>query len=260
MLERSCGKKLPLALRAGLLPGQVHPVNERPGSRTCLQGHAHPISHPSIHSAPTRLAVCCHPRTRWTRACSRSWASSQPTLTLCQTRSARCQVSRRASAALSGEGSGVHQAGRNCMFAGWWVSATPNQQEPATPRLLLLQCCPQHLTRLVHLAGAARGLCLWVHAMETYGCVAREVGPKRQRLKAAQDNLARKQAALASAQAALATVLAKASRSVSACWSACAQGVGGAADAITPSCPTACWSLLHCPTAVPLFTRSAPAR
>lgn len=56
---------------------------------------------------------------------------------------------------------------------------------------------------------AARGLCLWVRAMEVYGNVAKEVAPKRAKLKAAQDTLARKQAALAVAQTALAEVLAK---------------------------------------------------
>ena len=45
--------------------------------------------------------------------------------------------------------------------------------------------------------------------MEVYGRVAKEVGPKRARLKAAQDNLAKKQAALAAAQEQLAAVLAK---------------------------------------------------
>jgi dynein heavy chain len=33
---------------------------------------------------------------------------------------------------------------------------------------------------------ASRGLCLWVCAMETYGHVAKEVAPKRAKLKAAQ--------------------------------------------------------------------------
>ena len=56
---------------------------------------------------------------------------------------------------------------------------------------------------------AAKGMCMWVRAMEVYGNVAKDVAPKRARLKAAQENLARKQAALASAQEALATVLAK---------------------------------------------------
>ncbi|KAG1668463.1 hypothetical protein FOA52_005236 [Chlamydomonas sp. UWO 241] len=58
-------------------------------------------------------------------------------------------------------------------------------------------------------SGAARGLCLWVRAMETYGHVAKEVGPKRAKLKAAQDSLAKKQAALKAAQDQLAEVLAK---------------------------------------------------
>lgn len=56
---------------------------------------------------------------------------------------------------------------------------------------------------------AAKGMCMWVRAMEVYGSVAKDVGPKRARLKAAQENLARKQAALASAQEQLAVVLAK---------------------------------------------------
>jgi dynein heavy chain len=56
---------------------------------------------------------------------------------------------------------------------------------------------------------AAKGMCMWVCAMETYGRVAKEVGPKRARLKAAQENLAKKQAALAAAQEQLAAVLAK---------------------------------------------------
>ena len=56
---------------------------------------------------------------------------------------------------------------------------------------------------------AARGLCLWVRAMETYGHVAKDVAPKRAKLKAAQDNLAKKQAALSAAQQQLAQVLDK---------------------------------------------------
>ena len=58
-------------------------------------------------------------------------------------------------------------------------------------------------------SGAARGLCLWVRAMETYGYVAKDVAPKRAKLKAAQDNLSKKQAALKAAQETLAIVLAK---------------------------------------------------
>ena len=56
---------------------------------------------------------------------------------------------------------------------------------------------------------AAKGLCLWVRAMETYGSVAKDVAPKRLKLKTAQDNLSKKQTALAAAQAQLAEVLAK---------------------------------------------------
>ena len=56
---------------------------------------------------------------------------------------------------------------------------------------------------------AAKGLCLWVRAMETYGTVAKDVAPKRNKLKTAQDNLSKKQTALAAAQTQLAEVLAK---------------------------------------------------
>lgn len=58
-------------------------------------------------------------------------------------------------------------------------------------------------------SAAASGMCKWVHAMETYGYVAKDVAPKRAKLKSAQDTLARKQAALALAQEQLAVVLAK---------------------------------------------------
>ena len=37
----------------------------------------------------------------------------------------------------------------------------------------------------VQVSGAARGLCLWVRAMEVYGKVAKDVAPKRARLKSA---------------------------------------------------------------------------
>lgn len=58
-------------------------------------------------------------------------------------------------------------------------------------------------------SSAARGLCLWVRAMESYGTTARDIAPKRARLQTAQDQLAKKQAALAKAQAKLAEVLAQ---------------------------------------------------
>jgi len=45
--------------------------------------------------------------------------------------------------------------------------------------------------------------------METYGSVAKDVAPKRLKLKTAQDNLSKKQTALAAAQTQLAEVLAK---------------------------------------------------
>jgi len=58
-------------------------------------------------------------------------------------------------------------------------------------------------------SGAASALCVWVHAIYIYANVAKEVAPKRQRLKEATDSLAVKQAALAEATAALEAVTAK---------------------------------------------------
>ena len=58
-------------------------------------------------------------------------------------------------------------------------------------------------------SSAARGLCLWVRAMETYGNTAKDIAPKRARLQTAQDQLAKKQAALGKAQAKLQEVLAQ---------------------------------------------------
>ena len=58
-------------------------------------------------------------------------------------------------------------------------------------------------------SNAAKGLCKWVHAMYSYGNVAREIAPKRLTLKRAQDELRMKQEALAVTQADLADVMQK---------------------------------------------------
>jgi len=58
-------------------------------------------------------------------------------------------------------------------------------------------------------SSAAAALCTWVHAIYVYGNVAKEVAPKRARLKEAQDGLQIKQEALAEAQKALAEVTEK---------------------------------------------------
>ena len=58
-------------------------------------------------------------------------------------------------------------------------------------------------------SGAAKGMCLWVRAMETYGHVAKEVAPKREKLKQATQAVEKKQKQLKQAQAQLAEVLAK---------------------------------------------------
>ena len=48
-------------------------------------------------------------------------------------------------------------------------------------------------------SGAAAGMCKWVHAMQSYGVIAKEVAPKRAKLQAAQASLNKKQQALAKA-------------------------------------------------------------
>jgi dynein heavy chain len=58
-------------------------------------------------------------------------------------------------------------------------------------------------------SGAAAALCVWVRAIFLYANVAKEVAPKRQRLKEATESLAMKQASLKEAQDALAVVSAK---------------------------------------------------
>lgn len=58
-------------------------------------------------------------------------------------------------------------------------------------------------------SGAASALCVWVHAIFIYANVAKEVAPKRLRLKEATESLAVKQAALKDAQDALAIVTEK---------------------------------------------------
>jgi len=59
---------------------------------------------------------------------------------------------------------------------------------------------------------AAGALCIWVHAIYIYASVAKDVAPKRARLKGAQESLAIKQASLQKAQEELAEVTAKVNR------------------------------------------------
>jgi hypothetical protein len=42
-------------------------------------------------------------------------------------------------------------------------------------------------------SGAAKSLCMWVRAMETYGIIFRQVAPKKEKLRAAQETLEKKQ-------------------------------------------------------------------
>jgi hypothetical protein len=56
---------------------------------------------------------------------------------------------------------------------------------------------------------ACKGLCMWVGAMEVYGNTVREVAPRRAKAAAAQQLLAKKEAALAESQLHLAEVLKK---------------------------------------------------
>jgi dynein heavy chain len=50
---------------------------------------------------------------------------------------------------------------------------------------------------------ASKSLCMWVKAMETYGHIYRQVAPKKEKLKAAQDQLEKKQKSLKEAKAKL---------------------------------------------------------
>ncbi|TPX53528.1 hypothetical protein SeMB42_g00716 [Synchytrium endobioticum] len=50
-------------------------------------------------------------------------------------------------------------------------------------------------------SSAAKGLCLWVRAMETYGQIFRQVGPKKEKLRQLQDQLEKKRKSLQEARA-----------------------------------------------------------
>ncbi|KAI8821286.1 dynein heavy chain and region D6 of dynein motor-domain-containing protein [Fimicolochytrium jonesii] len=52
-------------------------------------------------------------------------------------------------------------------------------------------------------SGAAKSLCMWVRAMETYGTIFRQVAPKREKLRAAQETLDKKQKSMREAKAKL---------------------------------------------------------
>lgn len=72
--------------------------------------------------------------------------------------------------------------------------------------ILMPTFTPEAVTKVSKAAGA---LCVWVHAIYIYAGVAKEVAPKRARLKAAMSSLATKQAGLKAAQEQLAEVMAK---------------------------------------------------
>ncbi|KNC97489.1 uncharacterized protein SPPG_07404 [Spizellomyces punctatus DAOM BR117] len=52
-------------------------------------------------------------------------------------------------------------------------------------------------------SGAAKSLCMWVRAMESYGTIFRQVAPKREKLRLAQETLEKKQKSLREAKAKL---------------------------------------------------------
>ncbi|KAJ3115964.1 Dynein heavy chain 2, axonemal [Phlyctochytrium bullatum] len=52
-------------------------------------------------------------------------------------------------------------------------------------------------------SGAAKSLCMWVKAMETYGIIFRQVAPKKEKLRVAQETLEKKQKSLREAKAKL---------------------------------------------------------
>lgn len=49
-------------------------------------------------------------------------------------------------------------------------------------------------------SGAAKSLCMWVRAMETYGIIFRQVAPKKEKLRVAQETLEKKQKTLKEAK------------------------------------------------------------
>ncbi|KAI9101992.1 dynein heavy chain and region D6 of dynein motor-domain-containing protein [Phlyctochytrium arcticum] len=52
-------------------------------------------------------------------------------------------------------------------------------------------------------SGAAKSLCMWVRAMESYGTIFRQVAPKREKLRVAQETLEKKQKSMREAKAKL---------------------------------------------------------
>ncbi|KAJ3195453.1 Dynein heavy chain 2, axonemal [Irineochytrium annulatum] len=52
-------------------------------------------------------------------------------------------------------------------------------------------------------SGAAKSLCMWAKAMETYGIIYRQVAPKKEKLRSAQETLEKKQKSLREAKAKL---------------------------------------------------------
>ncbi|KAJ3217500.1 Dynein heavy chain 2, axonemal [Dinochytrium kinnereticum] len=52
-------------------------------------------------------------------------------------------------------------------------------------------------------SGAAKSLCMWAKAMETYGIIFRQVAPKKEKLRSAQETLEKKQKSLREAKAKL---------------------------------------------------------
>ena len=49
-------------------------------------------------------------------------------------------------------------------------------------------------------SGAAKSLCMWVRAMETYSVIFRQVAPKKEKLRSAQETLEKKQKTLREAK------------------------------------------------------------
>ncbi|KAJ3242061.1 Dynein heavy chain 2, axonemal [Chytriomyces hyalinus] len=66
-------------------------------------------------------------------------------------------------------------------------------------------CADENFTPDVvgRVSGAAKSLCMWVKAMETYGIIFRQVAPKKEKLKNAQETLEKKQKSLREAKAKL---------------------------------------------------------
>ena len=76
----------------------------------------------------------------------------------------------------------------------------------------ITQCCQDENFQpdiVGRVSGAAKSLCMWVRAMDSYGTIFRQVAPKKEKLRSAQENLEKKQRTLKEAKQKLDEIQAK---------------------------------------------------